>query len=279
MSLIDLLLNLAGLIFWHGWRGSSTDSPEGGALTLVSNLRPAEVQRPRRWIHLAALVALLVLRPVFYWHLGSTLNWTAAWSPGPVTLSFRSDLFARMFAFSLVSFGWMLFVWHAWLCLFAALSPRKDTNPVALGVREQLGWFARLPGPFLIVLPFVVLGLGWLGLVPLFAGMGLMPEPRTRQHLVQQAILVAGSLLLTFRWLLTGVFLLGLLNTYVYLGAHPVWELIQRTGRQLLMPLGWLRIGKIDIAPLAGIALAWWGAVLGEQWVRHLFQILPLPWP
>lgn len=279
MALIDLLLNLAGLIFWNAWRGSNTESPTGGALTLVSNLRPAEVQRARRWIHLVSLAALLLIRPIFYWHLGSTLNWTASWSPGPVTLSFRSDYFGRMLLYSMLSFGWFLFVWHAWLCVLSAITPNKDTNHVTLSVREQLGWVGRWPALVQGLLPFVGLAVIWFLIVPGFVRLGIVPAPKSRQHLLQQSVVVGASLLLTFRWLFGIVFLLRLVNTYVFLGTHPIWEFVQRAGRTLLGPLNWLRIGKLDLAPLVGIALVGWGSFVGERFARQLFQALPLPWP
>jgi len=279
MALIDLLLNLAGLIFWHGWRGTKAESPTGSALTLASNLKPAEVQRPRRWLDLMALLGLLLLRPIFYWHLGSALDWSAAWSPGPVILLFRSDFFTRMLLYSFVSFFWTLFVWHAWFCLLSAIHPRRDSNPILQGVREQLGWIGRWPGVFQFMLPFLVLGMLWYWTVPALANIGLMPAPRTRPQLVQQSLLIAASLLLTFRWLFSVVFVLRWVNTYVYLGSHPFWEFVHRSGRFLLWPLNWLRIGKLDFAPVAGLVLLWWLALMGERFLRQAFQSLPIPWP
>lgn len=279
MALIDLLLNLAGLIFWHGWRVARVDRGMPGALTLSSNLRPTGVERPRRWSNLGALTLLLLIRPFFYWHLGSAAGWTAAWSPGPVTLFFRSDFLGRMFLFSFLSFGWALFVWHAWLTLLSAVQPRPDTNFVTLGVREHLGPLGRWPWPLGLVLPVLALGFIWWASVPGLAALGLMPLPKSNPQTVQQAVLVALSLVFTFRWLLTGVFVLRLLNTYVYFGSHPFWAFIHQAGRVLLWPINWLRVGKLDLAPLVGLVVVWWLAPLGIEWARRTFQSLPLPWP
>lgn len=279
MALIDLLLNLAGLIFWHAWRGSKMESPTGSALTLASNLRPAGVQRPRRWLHLVSLVALLSLRPVFYWHLGSALDWSAAWSPGLVNLLFRSDFLVRMIQFSFLSFGWTLFLWHAWMCGLSAVNPRKDTNLVTLGVREQLGWLGYVPGPLLVVIPFIVLGVGWYFMAPWFTYIGVLPAARSHQQLVQQSLLIGASLIFSFRWLLGAIFLLRFLNTYVFLGSHPLWEFVQRTGRALLWPLNWMRVAHLDFAPIAGLVLVWWISIEGERFLRKLFFALPIAWP
>jgi hypothetical protein len=279
MALIDLLLNLAGLIFWHAWRGSKIESPTGSALTLASNLRPAGVQRPRRWIHLVSLAVLLLLRPVFYWHLGAAVDWSAAWSPGLVHLLFRSDFLVRMVQYSFLSFFWTLFLWHSWLCWLSALNPRKDLNPVTQGVREQIGWLRYLPGPILVVVPFVILGLGWYFAAPLFTAIGVLPQARSHQQLVQQSLLIAASLVFRFRWLLSAVFLLRFLNTYVYLGTHPFWEFIQRSARILLWPFNWMRFAKFDFAPILGLVLVWWGSIEGEAFLRKLFFALPLAWP
>lgn len=279
MALIDLLLNLAGLILWHAWRGSKIESPTGSALTLAGNLRPAGIQRPRRWIHLVSLLALLGLRPVFYWHLGSALDWSAAWSPGLVNLLFRSDFFVRMLQFSFLSFGWTLFLWHTWLCLLSAVNPGRDPNPVTQGVREQLGWLSYLPGPILVGVPFVVLGVVWYLAAPGFTALGVLPAARSHQQLVQQSLLITASLLFRFQWLLITVYLLRFLNTYVYLGTHPFWDFIQRTGRSLLWPFLWLRVGKFDLAPIAGVVTVWWACYAGERLLRTLFVSTPFPWP
>jgi hypothetical protein len=52
-----------------------------------------------------------------------------------------------------------------------------------------------------------------------------------------------------------GIFLLHLLNAYVYLGKHPFWPYISLTARKLLTPISFLSFPKFDLAPVLGIAL------------------------
>jgi hypothetical protein len=60
---------------------------------------------------------------------------------------------------------------------------------------------------------------------------------------------------------------------YVYLGRHPVWEFISQAARFLLWPLSFLRFGKVDLAPLAGLGVV---LALCEFAIRplaiHVFQ-------
>jgi uncharacterized protein YggT (Ycf19 family) len=50
---------------------------------------------------------------------------------------------------------------------------------------------------------------------------------------------------------------LHLIGSYVYLGVSPLWDFIEATSRNLLVPLRWLplRIAKLDFAPLVGVIL------------------------
>ena len=63
MSLIDFILNLAGLLLWLNWRTLPFDPlSKTTPATLVGTLRRAAPTRVKRWHFLAALGALLVLR-------------------------------------------------------------------------------------------------------------------------------------------------------------------------------------------------------------------------
>jgi hypothetical protein len=123
MALIDFILNLAGLLLWLNWRSVRFD-PLGKRTpaTLIGTLRRAEPKRLRRWHLLAALGGLLLLRAVFYWQIGSAAHWTGTLNLGVITLSFRSDFFARMLWFSIFSFGLTLGVFYLWLLLLSILA-------------------------------------------------------------------------------------------------------------------------------------------------------------
>ena len=44
-------------------------------------------------------------------------------------------------------------------------------------------------------------------------------------------------------------------NTYIYIGPSTLWPFVTSTARTLLTPLRWLRVGKLDFAPLVGMSL------------------------
>ena len=65
MGLIDLILNLAGVLIWLSWRSVRFDPlVKTKPATLVGTLRRAEPRRMKGWQLLAGLGALLVLRAV-----------------------------------------------------------------------------------------------------------------------------------------------------------------------------------------------------------------------
>src|SRR5438874_4262659 len=99
MSLIDLILNLAGLLLWLNWRAIDFGAISSPRVSIVSNLKKLN-RSPSRWIFFFILIAVLLIRAVIYWQLGSALNWVATIPLGPITLAFRSDYFWRIFAYS-----------------------------------------------------------------------------------------------------------------------------------------------------------------------------------
>jgi hypothetical protein len=296
MSLIDFVLNLAGLLMWLSWRGLGTTATVGTAGTLLGNLRPADVARPRRWRYLAALLALLLVRALLYRQFGPAVGWHGLWSGGVVAIAFRSDGFLRMLAFSGLSFLWTLFVWQTWLIGITAFNrPPHDKDAFSRQAAHLLGWLARLPAGLLVLVPVVELAVGWLALGGAAAAAGLVPPPRDFGHLAQQAVVIGLGAPLTWRGLLYALYALHLLNTYVYLGRHPFWEFVQHTGQRLGRPFAWARIGSADFAPVLGGAAVWLlGALLlgglpglprelaanvpwlGRGILPTLYQLLPL---
>jgi uncharacterized protein YggT (Ycf19 family) len=66
----------------------------------------------------------------------------------------------------------------------------------------------------------------------------------------------------------------------VYLGAHPIWNFVNTVGRWLLQPLRPLplRLGRMDFAPVLGIALVFALSLLLEHkrfGLPALYQRLP----
>ena len=71
MSLIDFILNVAGLLLWLNWRSVFAD-PFATATpsTLSGTLRRAQPRQVQRWHFPAAMAALLLVRAFFYQQIG-----------------------------------------------------------------------------------------------------------------------------------------------------------------------------------------------------------------
>lgn len=279
MSLVDIILNIAGLLMWVSWCGIRGLDAAGVPGTILSNLRPAGQRRDPRWGYLAALGALLLVRAVIYRQMGPAFHWTPVWTSPAASLSFRSDSFPRMLAYSFLGFGWWLLVGYTWACGIVALNrPPRDRDGVTRVVRRQLGWLGNLPPVLLLLVPALVAGVAWLGVGWLGARYRMAVPLQGGLHLVQQALVVAVSHLCVLRWLLAGVLLLHFVNLYVYLGNHAFWDFVQQTGDWLSRPLGFLRIGHIDLSPV-GAALILWGVLTvlgaGLPWLKPALPGMP----
>lgn len=299
MSVADSILNLAALLLWLTWRGIGTVEPAGAAGTILGNLRPAETRVQRRWTYLVALGALLLVRALFYRQLGPSMLWHPVWDNGIIPVPFRSDLFLRVFAYSLLSFGWILYTWYAWLILIAVVNhPPHDRDGVTRQVRRSLGGLVTWPGLILLILPMPFLSVAWVGVGWLATHFEMLPPLRDFNHLVQQAFLVGLGGFLVWRWLLVVVYILYFINNYVYLGRHPFWEFIQNFGARICRPFAWIQMGRLDLSPLLGLIVVWLAfslPVSGWPWLKDwnlpftppewvLSGILPaafrtLPWP
>lgn len=276
MALLNLLLDLVALVLGLSVLGIGSKGPAHRAGTLLGNLKPAETRRPRGWTPLAGLVALLFFRPLLYAPIADVLGTVPEWSPVPASVPFRPDYFGRLLAFSVISFLWTALEFLAWMILLSALARAcREPGNWSRFFQETLGPLARIPVPVAALLPtLAAAGVWFLGYWPLH-WIGVLPEAASTRLLSQQAVLVACGLWISTRWLLVGLLLLRLLNTYVYLGAHPFWDFVHQVGGVLLTPLRWipLQIGKLDFAPV--LASGWvlalgWGAERGliEAYLR-----------
>jgi uncharacterized protein YggT (Ycf19 family) len=87
---------------------------------------------------------------------------------------------------------------------------------------------------------------------------------------------MGGATYLTWKYLIVGILLLHLLNSYVYIGNHPFWNFVNATASNLLRPLRWLplRIGKVDLLPLLAVAMVFFLSELvtnSPRWIRLPF--------
>ena len=184
MGLINFILNLAGLLLWLNWRSIRFDPlVKTSPATLAGTLRRAEPRRLKRWHLLAALGALLLLRALLYWQIGSAVDWTPNFHLGGIDIAipFRSDSWWRMVLFSGLSFAVTLGVCYLWLLLLSLVNgPRDGADPLQKLVRLHLGRVDRWPWPVKLLLPLLVSLLGWYLLSLLLSRLGIIPPAALR---------------------------------------------------------------------------------------------------
>ena len=278
MNFIDLLLNLAGVLLWLGWRavGMVRSAP---AATISSVLKRAEIRRPRRWLFLVWLVALLALRGLLYWRIGSSVNWVPGLDLGVVRPEFNSVSPQRMLVFSFASFGLTLAVFYMWLSFIAVLNRSGlEADVWQKLVRLHLGILQRLPSVLKLATPMVLAAALWMVASPLMVRAGMAPKPVSAAQLWEQAAVVGLGTTLAWKYLMVLILFLGILNTYLYLGNSSFWTFVGTTSRNLLQPLQRLplRAGRVDCAPVVGLALCWLGFTAVEKFLNFLFARLPL---
>jgi uncharacterized protein YggT (Ycf19 family) len=277
MGLIDFILNLAGLLLWLNWCSVRLDPlAQPSAKTLLGTLRRAGPGGWGRWKFLVSLTALLLIRALFYWQIGSALNWTPNLDLAAIVLPFRSEFQGRMFLFSLFSFGLTLAVFYVWLLFLATVNRRiANADPFQKLVQAHLGRAGHWPWPMQLSLPFVAAGMIWLALHPLLVHWQIDTAAHSTVQLLKQALLLGVSLYLSLRYLIAGFLFAHLLTSYVYLGSHPVWSFVNGTARHLLTPLRWapLRLGKVDFTPLVGIVLVFLAAEFALHWLPRLYPL------
>ncbi len=92
--------------------------------------------------------------------------------------------------------------------------------------------------------------------------------------------LASGMAVLDLRivaWCAMALLGLYILNSYIYFGAHKFWKIIESSGQRLLQPflLFPMKWGRVDFAPLAGLALAWGSTLLIQpEQLNWLYQRL-----
>ena len=278
MSIFDLILSLAGLLLWLNWRAIRVEAPRSLTAPLGHMLKPAGPSRKKSG-YLIILVALLVVRAILYWQIGTASHWTPLVPFGPVTLAFRSDFFWRIFLFSFVSFGFTLAIFYLSLLLLSLVNGGiPDADPQQKWVRLHLGWFESWPWFLRMLLPPLAAGVVWYLLNPLLQHAGIGPAPRSFLQLVQQGAVIGLGSCFVWKYLIAGILVLHLVNSYVYLGNHPFWTYINATARTFLRPLSIvpLQVARIDFAPVVAIALVFLTAELGARGLAWLFPKLPL---
>ena len=277
MGLIDLILNLAGLLLWLNWRSIRFD-PLGRRTpaTLIGTLRRAEPPRLRRWHLLAALGGLLLLRAALYWQIGSGVGWAAGkLNLGVIELSFRSDSFVRVLFFSIFSFGLTLGVFYLWLLLLSILA---GPEPFQRLVRMHLGRMDYLPRGLKFFLPLIFTGLLWWLASWILTWLDVVPRPVSAAHRIEESLVIGLGSYLLWKYIAGALLAFHLLNSYIYFGKHPFWNYVNATARTLLRPLRAvpLHIGRVDFTPVAGIVLVFLITELAGRGLAALYLRLPL---
>jgi uncharacterized protein YggT (Ycf19 family) len=276
MGIIDFILNLAGLLLWLNWRSLRFD-PLGKRTpaTLIGTLRRAEPRRLRRWHLLAVLAGLLFLRAVLYWQIGSGVGWASGkLNLGVIELSFRSDHFLHILLFSGLSFGLTLGVFYLWLLLFSILA---GPEPVHRLVRLQLGPIDRMPAGVKFLLPPLLGAPLWWLVSWLLAWLAIVPQPVSALHRIEESLVIGLGSYLAWKFAAGALLVLHLLNSYIYFGKYPIWNYVASEAQTLLRPLRAipLRAGKVDFAPVLGIALVFLLGELAERGLAALYLKLP----
>ncbi|HXP62104.1 MAG TPA: hypothetical protein VN829_16525 [Dongiaceae bacterium] len=281
MSLIDLILNLAGLLFWLNWRSMRFDPlAHSSAATLAGTLKRAEPQRLRGWQFLAGLGGLLLFRALLYWQIGGAAGWTPKLDLTWVVLAFRcdhltfrADVLGSALLYSVLSFVRLLAMVYFWLLALVAINRKGgETDPLQKLLRAHLGGVGRWPWWVQSLLPLVLAAGLWAALHPLLVSLNVTGPVQSPTHLLEQGLLLGAALYLSLKYLLPGLLLLHLVVSYVYLGRNPLWDFVSLTSHNLLAPLRRLplRYATVDFAPLAGAALI--------LLLLHVLPVHALPW-
>jgi len=259
MSLIDFILDLAGVLVWLSWRAIRFDQMVSTTpATLIGTLRRADPRRLKGWRHLAGLATLLFLRALLYRQIGPDAGWTPKLNLFFVVLAFRSDFFLPTLLFSLLSFARILLVCYFWLLALTIINRRSmESDPIQKLMRLHLGPVVRWPLILQLLLPLLLVTGLWFALHPLLMHCEITSRVRSISHLAEQGILIAIALVLSLQYVLPVILLLHLIASYVYLGSNALWEFIGTTARNLVAPLRQLplRIARFDFTPLVGAIL------------------------
>ena len=279
MPLLHFILDLAALLLWVNWRGMGFKEYVPYRSTLVHTLRSAELRPTQRWRYLVALVALLTIRGMLYQQVGAALKWVPVLDLGVLTLPFRSDLPWRMTLYSFLGFGVVWIGFQLWLLLFSIVNrSTPDTQTVQHLVRLHLGPVEHWPPALKLILPPLAGVLLWLPVHPLLTTVGLLPAATSFKLVLEQGLVLGLASFLAWKYLILGILVVHLLNSYIHLGRSPFLDLASDTARHLLTLLAWLplRWARIDFAPVVLGVLVWlaaWGYELG---LVALFRKLPL---
>jgi uncharacterized protein YggT (Ycf19 family) len=271
MSVVDFILNLAGLLLWLNWRSIHFDPlAKRTPATLMGTLRPASPKKLRRWHLLGFLVALLFLRAIIYHWIAPF--WIGKLDLGVVAPTFRSDWFSAILLFSFLSFGLTLGVFYVGLLFLSLLS---GPEPIHGLVKIPLGRVDGWPRWAKFLLPFFATATAWLILSwPLDWMQNLSASMTLR---IEQSFVIGLASYLVWKIPAGTILALHLLNSYIYFGKNPFWKYINATAQTFLAPLKKipLRAGKVDFAPVVAVGIVFFAAEFLGHALNFLYARLP----
>lgn len=253
MDLIHFILNAAAMLLWLSWRSHRfvpANDFRGG--TLLSTLKKTERGQFNRKTLITSLITLLGLRTIFYWHIGSAVQWAPRMDLVVLSIPFRCDYFDRMLLFSVLSFLAWLGVFYLSLIVLQLLNDRRaDANPWHAIVRRHLGWASVLPAWLRALLPALVAFLVWLILSKYFSYLRILPESRNWTAWLTQGLVIALAVYLLVKLLVLAVMAIYVVNSFVYLGNHAFLAYVNTTAQRMLTVVRWipLRVAKLDFSP------------------------------
>jgi len=273
MSVVDLILNLAGLLLWLNWRSLRFDPlAKRTPATLMGTLRPAAPKKLRRWHLLVFLAALLFLRAVIY-------HWIASLWIGTLNLTvtapqFRSNSFLLILVFSVLSFGLTLGIFYIGLLFLSLLA---GPEPIHSVVKIPLGRVDGWPRWAKIILPLFGTAVLWWLASWLLVWLQVLPPPVSVAQRFEQSLVIGLGSYLVWKIPAGAILALHLLNSYVYFGKNPFWKYISVTAQTFLSPLKKipLRAGKVDFAPVVAIGLVFLLAECAGRVLNFLYARLP----
>ena len=271
MAYVDFILNLAGLLLWLNWRTIRFDPlAKRMPATLMGTLRPATPKKIRRWHLLAVIAGLLLLRAMVYRWIGPL--WVAKLDLVATTPQFRSNLFPDILFFSVLSFGLTLGIFYVGLLLLSLLQGPEPTHRL---VKIPLGRVDGWPVWAKVLLPFIVTSALWWGLSWPLDWMQKLPVSLPQR--CEQSLVIGLVSYGVWKFPAGALLVLYLLNSYIYFGKHPFWKYVSVTAQTLLRPLKSLplRMGRVDFAPVAGMAIIFLAAEGMERGLIWLYAKLP----
>lgn len=185
----------------------------------------------------------------------------------------------QMIAYSMLNFAFALSLYYFTLILISLLHHRAPVSHPLLGfIRSQLGWMQRWPFILKVLAPLIVTTVLWVAISPLLVWLNVLTATESLLHTLEQGVVIGLGSYSIWQVPLGIILFLHLVNSYVYLGRHAIWELVDETGRRILLPLRLvpLRLGKVDFAPVVGLALVFFAGQQLLSLLPRLFNRLPL---